>query len=129
MKLEDLKPNVVLRGIIPDAAVTVSVVTWFGSEALEITFKDPEGKLGNELLYRHDEPRLELVKVGRPWSFDGDGVCVTVPSSCLEATGQYRAPTRSCSLKLPSRARTRSPMQMKHSFPRNASRWTTPSQC
>jgi superfamily II DNA or RNA helicase len=29
--------------------------------------------LGNELLYRHDEPRLELVEIGRPWSFDGDG--------------------------------------------------------
>jgi hypothetical protein len=28
---------------------------------------------GNELLYRHDEPRLELVETGRPWSFDGDG--------------------------------------------------------
>ena len=25
------------------------------------------------MLYRHDEPRLELVEEGRPWSFDGDG--------------------------------------------------------
>ena len=24
-------------------------------------------------LYRRDEPRLEIVEVGRPWSFDGDG--------------------------------------------------------
>src|SRR5207253_4013701 len=24
-------------------------------------------------LYRHDEPRLEIVEAGRPWSFDGDG--------------------------------------------------------
>lgn len=25
------------------------------------------------MLYRHDEPRLEIVEIGRPWSFDGDG--------------------------------------------------------
>jgi len=25
------------------------------------------------LLYRHDEPRLEVVEYGRPWSFDGEG--------------------------------------------------------
>jgi len=25
------------------------------------------------VLYRHDEPRLEVVEQGRPWSFDGDG--------------------------------------------------------
>ena len=46
---------------------------WFGSEALELTYKTPAGKVANELLYRDDEPRLEIVEVGRPWSFDGDG--------------------------------------------------------
>ena len=29
--------------------------------------------MANELLYRHDEPRIEVVEQGRPWSFDGDG--------------------------------------------------------
>ena len=29
--------------------------------------------MANELLYRHDEPRIEIVEQGRPWSFDGDG--------------------------------------------------------
>ncbi len=46
---------------------------WFGSEALELTYKTASGKVANELLYRHDEPRLEVVERGRPWSFDGDG--------------------------------------------------------
>src|SRR5437763_15258540 len=40
---------------------------------MELTFKNSAGKVENELLYRHDEPRLEVVEVGRPWSFDGDG--------------------------------------------------------
>jgi SNF2 family DNA or RNA helicase len=72
-KLEDLRPNAAVRGILPDALVSVVNVQWFGSEALELTYKTPAGKVANELLYRHDEPRLELVEQGRPWSFDGDG--------------------------------------------------------
>ncbi len=72
-KLEDLKPNATVRGILPDRAVTVVNVQWFGSEALELTYKDPAGRVANVLLYRHDEPRLELIEAGRPWSFDGDG--------------------------------------------------------
>lgn len=60
-RLEDLQPNASLRGVLPDALVTVVSVQWFGSEALELTYKDPAGKLGSELLYRHDEPRIEIL--------------------------------------------------------------------
>ena len=73
MKLEDLQANAAVRGILSDGLVTVVSVQWFGSDALELTYKTPTGKVSNELLYRHDEPRLEIVEVGRPWSFDGDG--------------------------------------------------------
>jgi hypothetical protein len=73
MQLEDLQPGATVRGILPNGGVTVVSVQWFGSEALELTYKTPEGKVANELLYRHDEPRLEIVEQGRPWSFDGDG--------------------------------------------------------
>src|SRR3989449_1189523 len=72
-RLEDLQTNATVRGILPDCLVTVVSVQWFGSEALELTYKDPGGRVANQLLYRHDEPRLELVEHGRPWSFDGDG--------------------------------------------------------
>jgi SNF2 family DNA or RNA helicase len=72
-RLEDLTPNAAIRGIIPDQTVTVVNTQWFGSEALELTYKDPSGKVANELLYRYDESRIELVESGRPWSFDGDG--------------------------------------------------------
>ncbi len=73
LKLEQLQPNAAIRGVVPDALVTVVTVQWFGSEALELTYKMPTGKVANELIYRDDEPRLELVDRGRPWSFDGDG--------------------------------------------------------
>ncbi len=72
-KLENLTPNAAVRGILPGSLVTVVNVQWFGSEALELTYKMPEGKVANELLYRHDESRIEVVENGRPWSFDGDG--------------------------------------------------------
>jgi superfamily II DNA or RNA helicase len=71
--LEALQPNTSVRGILPDCLVTVVSVQWFGSEALELTYKDPTGKVANQLLYRHDKPRLDVVVQGRPWSFDGDG--------------------------------------------------------
>ena len=73
MNLEELQARCAVRGIHPDGVVTVVSVQWFGSEALELTYKTPEGAVANELLYRHDEERLEIVDHGRPWSFDGDG--------------------------------------------------------
>ncbi|HSS76032.1 MAG TPA: helicase-related protein, partial [Thermoanaerobaculia bacterium] len=72
-RLEDILPNASFRGILPDAQVSVVNVKWHGSEVVELTYKDAAGKLGSELLYRHDEPRIELVEKGRLWSFDGDG--------------------------------------------------------
>ncbi len=71
--LEQLQPNASVRGILPDCLVTVVSVKWFGSSALELTYKEPSGKVANTLLYRHDESRIEVVEQGRPWSFDGDG--------------------------------------------------------
>ncbi len=79
-KLEALQPNSTVRGILPDCLVTVVNVQWFGSAALELTYKTPTGKVANELLYRHDEPRIEVVELGRPWSFDGDGAAFRLVS-------------------------------------------------
>ncbi|HOX41789.1 MAG TPA: SNF2-related protein, partial [bacterium] len=73
LKLEEIQPNATVRGILPDALITVVNVKWFGSEALELTYKDASGRVANQLLFRDDQPRLEIVERGRPWSFDGDG--------------------------------------------------------
>ena len=73
MKLEDLTPGASVRGILPDAAASVVSVQWHGSDALTLVYRDPAGKVADEILYRHDEPRLEIVEQGRPWSFDGNG--------------------------------------------------------
>jgi superfamily II DNA or RNA helicase len=77
-QLEKLTPNTAVRGVIPDSLVTIVSVQWFGSDAIELTYKEPSGRVNNTLLYRHDEPRLEIADQGRPWSFDGDGALFRV---------------------------------------------------
>ena len=46
-------------------------MVWLSSFGVDL--QGPSGRVANELLYRSDEPRLEVVEQGRPWSFDGDG--------------------------------------------------------
>jgi len=72
-RLEELTPGAALRGILPDSLVTIVAVNWYGSEAIDLTYKDAVGRPNSVLLYRDSEPTLELVSVGRPWSFNGDG--------------------------------------------------------
>ncbi len=72
-RLEDLTRGAQVKGIRTDGPVEVVDVKWFGAGAIEITFKDAEGKPGNELLYRTDEARLEVAAKGPAWNFDADG--------------------------------------------------------
>ena len=59
MKLEDLRPPASVRGIALDlAAVTVE---WRGADAFTLIYR--RGAEG--VLYRHDEPRLEVVEQER----------------------------------------------------------------
>ena len=73
MRLEDLKPNTVVEGILPNSTVTVERVQWYGSNALNLVYRTPDGTLSDEIIYRDDEQRLRMVESGRPWSFDADG--------------------------------------------------------
>src|SRR5262245_64687739 len=73
MRLEELTPGGTVRGILPDAAVSVVSVQWHSSDALTLVYRSPSGRVADEILFRHDETRLEHVEQGRPWSFDGDG--------------------------------------------------------
>lgn len=79
-KLEQLTKGTSLRGVVPNGIVTVVDAHWFGSNVLELIYKDAAGHLGNELLYRDREAGLEVVTSGRPWSFDGDGATLRLVS-------------------------------------------------
>ena len=72
--LESLTTGALVRGVLSDGPTEVISVKWFGDSALELTYKAPAtGHVGTRLLYRDDEPSLEVLERGLPWSFDGDG--------------------------------------------------------
>src|SRR5437660_269656 len=70
--LESLTPGAVVRGILPDRAVSVVQAEWHGGGALTLTYRDDAGKVDQELLYRDDEGRLTLIDSDRTWSLDAD---------------------------------------------------------
>ena len=72
-RLEELTRGASIKGVVPDTLVSIIDARWYGSTALELTYKSADGRVANTLLYRDDEPRLEIATAGRPWSFDGDG--------------------------------------------------------
>ena len=72
-RLEDLTTGTRLTGLAASGSATVESARWIGDQALKVIYRDGEGQLSERLLYRDDEPSLELVEMGRPWSFDGDG--------------------------------------------------------
>jgi len=64
-RLEELTVGAVVRGLSPHGAVTIEAVKWYGSDALEVTYKDSTGRVEQEMLYRDREPTLEVEAKGR----------------------------------------------------------------
>ncbi len=72
-KLEDLKQGTQVKGIDPSGPVTIINVKWFGSDVVELTYRDQNGQPHTELLYRDRESELDVLEAGVPWAFDADG--------------------------------------------------------
>jgi len=64
-------------------------VAWHGSTVVELTYKDPTGRLGSELLYRDREPTLEVIDAGRVWSFESDGALFRLVSEAYRIRLAY----------------------------------------
>ncbi len=79
-RLEELTAGSTVSGIDTRGAVTIVATTWYGSEVLEITWKDSQGNLGRRLVYREDEASLTLERAELPWSFDADGAKLRLAS-------------------------------------------------
>ena len=73
LKLEDIKKDAQIRGILPDEIVRVVQTEPVGDNAVTVYYKDNQGRLGEQMLFRSDEARLELAENSRPWAFDADG--------------------------------------------------------
>jgi SNF2 family DNA or RNA helicase len=72
-RLEDLKQGAQVKGIDSSGPVSVINVKWFGSDVVELTYRDQKGQPHSELLYRDREADLEVIDAGIPWAFDADG--------------------------------------------------------
>ena len=79
-RLEELKHGAAVKGLLADRITKVVQIEWFGDQAAKVTYEDNAGRVGNRLVYRTDEPILEIVQTGRAWSFDGDGALLRLVS-------------------------------------------------
>src|SRR5213083_2128041 len=57
-KLEEISRGCRLRGILADAPVQVVDVQWQGTSALAVVYRDAEGRTGDVLLLRSQEPSI-----------------------------------------------------------------------
>jgi len=69
----DLTRGSRVRGIVPGHAVTVVDLQWHGDVALEVVYRDSSGRTDSTILYRAEDPSLEIEQGGSKWAFDGDG--------------------------------------------------------
>ncbi|MBK9130405.1 MAG: DUF3883 domain-containing protein [Gammaproteobacteria bacterium] len=73
IKLEDIKKDAQVLGIQGNEIVRIVQVEPVGDSAITVYYKDNQGRLGEQMLFRSDEARLELAQAGRPWAFDAPG--------------------------------------------------------
>ena len=73
LKLEDIKKDAQIQGIVAVDVVRIVQVEPVGDAAITVYYKDSQGTLGERMLFRSDEAALTLAKEGRPWAFDAPG--------------------------------------------------------
>lgn len=80
MRLENLTVGAHITGLDSGGIVEVIAVKWYGQAAVEITYKDRQERVNNQLLYRDDEERLGLADTALPWSFTADSAKLRLAS-------------------------------------------------
>jgi SNF2 family DNA or RNA helicase len=73
LKLEDIRKDAQVRGIQGDEVVRIVATEPVGTDAVTVYYKDSQGRLNEQMLFRSDESRLALAQAGRPWAFDASG--------------------------------------------------------
>lgn len=83
IRLEDLTPGAVVTGVTPHGEVFVVAVKWYGSNAINLTYRTSTGQVADQLLYRDQEPRLDVRKASAAYGFNGDGALFKLASEAL----------------------------------------------
>lgn len=72
LKLESLRPNTQITGILPGEIVRIVQVEPAGADSVTVYYKS-SGGLREQMLFRSDEAALALATEGRQWGLDADG--------------------------------------------------------
>lgn len=73
LKLEDIKVGAQVCGLLGDEVVQIVQAFPVGEAALTVYFKNSQGQLGEQMLFRSDEARLHIAVTSRSWAFDAPG--------------------------------------------------------
>ena len=68
-RLEDIVVGAKVYEIDPNGPIEIVSATWYGSDMLEIVYRDSNGRPSDRMLYRHNEPLLRVQDGHRQWSF------------------------------------------------------------
>lgn len=74
-RLEDITVGSTVKGIAGNEPVSIVAVQWYGTNVIDITYKNSQNVPGTQLLYREDEYHIEVMDNNLPWSFDADLSC------------------------------------------------------
>jgi len=89
VQLDDLVPGVRVSGVLP-GDVSIIAVHPYGDSAVEVTYKDGDGEVGQQILYRADEAKLGLAAASGV-TFEGDGTAFRLAAEALriKLAGQH----------------------------------------
>src|SRR5215208_8124751 len=88
-RLEDVRDGVFIRGITPQGTAKIVSVEWHADQAIKVIYEDGDGSVNSRLIYRYEEPSLEVVESGDPWAFDGDGTLLRLVSEAMRIRLAY----------------------------------------
>ena len=72
LKLEELIKDAQVDGLVPDTVVRLVNVDEIGPNARLVAYRNAQGKLEEQTVFRSDEHRLSQATAGRAWAFDAD---------------------------------------------------------
>jgi SNF2 family DNA or RNA helicase len=84
LKLEEIRKDAQIGGLVPNELVRVVNVDEIGPDVRLVAYRNGEGKLDEQTVFRSDEHRLSMATAGRAWAFDAD------PASFKLALEAYR---------------------------------------
>ena len=73
LKLEDIQKDSQVQGIDPNGVVRIISADKTGDNAITVIYKDGQGRLGERMLFRTDEPSLSIADKSVSWGFDAPG--------------------------------------------------------